>query len=817
MELKSNLMELAGGKFDSVSQRVAQEGRNMRAVSTFFQNTRGELERFALGLQKAVAFLRTQHQPSYVADTWSAALGSSVKGIDDLSHAMLGKAQDLTFRIVEPFEIFIGHYEQSSKNFIHDGTKILESLALQRAKLKKARDNWVAAERKPDDSAADEYRSQVDILNAFIGEHEPQYRSKILFLVQNEENRIDFERKLFAKYMEIVEDIATSMLNTGTAVKKVLADVKPIADVESDSPSLSKLPLFDKAIYEADIPLTPIQPQRKHSDASESAQGAKACSISSVESVVSELDGELAANIVISPDDEAFMKSAFFKLLEGKLAEPAEKKKMSELSQYSDGRKKFAALLEGLTHNFNVPDYQAFRTLGEIVNDMLTNFSLYNDSNISHLCSILSASALVTSFAEGGERDRPHYLRDIVSANGIWRSKERWLSIVQHRIDTSISQMQTRLNTPPNSSDKPRGLVKWIFSAGAKWIGRKGKGPDPEKEAKDEANKKAVVYSELCSAAVELALMHVGGDVGRDILIHFALTYNIEQENLFQLLTEHESAQSLQRESEGTAGEEEERKERREKRVKKYGGSPNNALMCRAIKHITDKKVLCNIVLASKEWNHLFRLRACKQILSAAPKEGKYAVWKSILTTQGLDKLYDKLKKESLIDFKNSRKQVDDVIRLDVSRSFHLYDASDQESIMNVLRCYAVFNTEIEYCQGMNFLAGFYYLIYRNEGTAFMMLCTMIANFDLAKLFKRDVPMLRALFYQMNRLIALYLPRLHVHLFEEGLNASYFCSPWFLTTFTSILQSCQTRCVPLLLHDVFDGLLTVSCLPSVNE
>ena len=130
--------------------------------------------------------------------------------------------------------------------------------------------------------------------------------------------------------------------------------------------------------------------------------------------------------------------------------------------------------------------------------------------------------------------------------------------------------------------------------------------------------------------------------------------------------------------------------------------------------------------------------------------------------------------------------------------------------MMDVLRCYAIFNPEVEYCQGMNCLAGLLYLVYKDEARAFAMLGTLIANFNLSHLFKQDVPMLRMYFYQMNRLLAVYLPRLHAHLFQEGINATYFCSPWFLTAFTFVLQYNKSPELPVLLLQIFDEFLLVS-------
>jgi len=92
------------------------------------------------------------------------------------------------------------------------------------------------------------------------------------------------------------------------------------------------------------------------------------------------------------------------------------------------------------------------------------------------------------------------------------------------------------------------------------------------------------------------------------------------------------------------------------------------------------------------------------------------------------------------------------------------------------------------------------------------MLCTLIANFDLSYLFNDDVPMLQRLFYQTNRLIGIYLPRLHSHIFQEGIRTSYFCSPWFLTAFTYILQPWKSKSIPILLNEIFDRFLIVYLL-----
>ena len=43
----------------------------------------------------------------------------------------------------------------------------------------------------------------------------------------------------------------------------------------------------------------------------------------------------------------------------------------------------------------------------------------------------------------------------------------------------------------------------------------------------------------------------------------------------------------------------------------------------------------------------------------------------------------------------------------------------DPTVLINILKSYAFFNPEVEYCQGMNFIAGYLYLVFKDEETSF--------------------------------------------------------------------------------------------------
>ena len=62
-----------------------------------------------------------------------------------------------------------------------------------------------------------------------------------------------------------------------------------------------------------------------------------------------------------------------------------------------------------------------------------------------------------------------------------------------------------------------------------------------------------------------------------------------------------------------------------------------------------------------------------------------------------------------------------------------------KQSLLRVLRAYAVYDAEVGYCQGMNFLAGLLLTWMPNEATAFGGLVVLMQQRMLRDLYKLDV------------------------------------------------------------------------------
>ncbi len=157
---------------------------------------------------------------------------------------------------------------------------------------------------------------------------------------------------------------------------------------------------------------------------------------------------------------------------------------------------------------------------------------------------------------------------------------------------------------------------------------------------------------------------------------------------------------------------------------------------------------------------------------------------------------------------KGLAKEVEELIRLDVHRSFQALHVIKPASLVSVLRCCAVEIKDVEYCQGMNFLAGFFLLLAGEEAQAFNMMQRTMRRYKMIGLFTQDVPLLRKCFYLLDRLIHAHYPEVSHCFRKEGISSNYFSSTWFMTVFTNSLQYIKDGdTIPPLLLAIWDAFI----------
>jgi len=131
-----------------------------------------------------------------------------------------------------------------------------------------------------------------------------------------------------------------------------------------------------------------------------------------------------------------------------------------------------------------------------------------------------------------------------------------------------------------------------------------------------------------------------------------------------------------------------------------------------------------------------------------------------------------------------------DTITFDLQRFNKELTMMAQESVMNILRAYNLYNTSFKYYQGLNYIVGFLLLFTQNETIVFELLNNIINKLSLGKLHTHN-PLIKLKYYQMDRLVNLYLPQLAESFRVENIDSSHYVTRWLSTLFTNYLDCIQ--------------------------
>jgi hypothetical protein len=257
---------------------------------------------------------------------------------------------------------------------------------------------------------------------------------------------------------------------------------------------------------------------------------------------------------------------------------------------------------------------------------------------------------------------------------------------------------------------------------------------------------------------------------------------------------------------------------KRSQRLRKFGHNNITIILGLTIKFIDSDRVLRYIVSLNRDLNEVLRSEVLKQSLLRADMQDielkRRDLWLQILNVDPViaQRQYLQVLQEVPAQLTADLHQF---IDQDVRRSFNQMEGMTHDNVRNILKAYALANPRVNYSQGMNFVAGFLYLALRPdevinrkeslspeemkmasvqaESLSFCVMGRVIARYQMVNLFNDEVPMLKLMFYQMDRLISIKLPDLHDHFKDESISASLFSSSFFITVFTSHMQAQQTN------------------------
>eukprot|EP00948_MAST-09A_sp_MAST-9A-sp1_P001453 g1453.t1 len=151
-----------------------------------------------------------------------------------------------------------------------------------------------------------------------------------------------------------------------------------------------------------------------------------------------------------------------------------------------------------------------------------------------------------------------------------------------------------------------------------------------------------------------------------------------------------------------------------------------------------------------------------------------------------------------------------EIIEADISRTGLKQCGEKENSLRRILSAYSISDPEIGYCQGMNFVTALLletfnaehdqqHLTQKEEAShenfpplaevrSFLALHSMLNThkLNLRKLYGPNLKLTKTIFFQLERLVCLYLPKLHLALDRCQIDAPLFASGWCLTLFASL-------------------------------
>ena len=109
-----------------------------------------------------------------------------------------------------------------------------------------------------------------------------------------------------------------------------------------------------------------------------------------------------------------------------------------------------------------------------------------------------------------------------------------------------------------------------------------------------------------------------------------------------------------------------------------------------------------------------------------------------------------------------------------------------QGALRRVLRAYSQYDSDVGYCQGMNFIVAMF-LTFLSEEESFWLLVIVMNEepYMLRALFGEDMSGTHEILFIADKLMKQFMPKLWKHMEREGIHNSMFVTQWLLTLYTS--------------------------------
>ena len=200
-------------------------------------------------------------------------------------------------------------------------------------------------------------------------------------------------------------------------------------------------------------------------------------------------------------------------------------------------------------------------------------------------------------------------------------------------------------------------------------------------------------------------------------------------------------------------------------------------------------KLICLGKYYKKIRKHIYKSFLKKDM----PIKKRVHIWKSYLkinNTKSLFNYKDILEETKTDFFQKGNEQSIIQINKDINRTYlKKKDEHSADKIYNILISFVYSEHKINYVQGINDITGFIYDLTENEEETFLLLISIFSMTQISDIFNdEEFQFLKTLFYTIERLVYLYLPKIYSKIKDHNIQISFFMSAYFITLDTILYQ-----------------------------
>ncbi|KAG8947172.1 hypothetical protein FRC00_009249 [Tulasnella sp. 408] len=187
----------------------------------------------------------------------------------------------------------------------------------------------------------------------------------------------------------------------------------------------------------------------------------------------------------------------------------------------------------------------------------------------------------------------------------------------------------------------------------------------------------------------------------------------------------------------------------------------------------------------TQDWKEFSRL-----VRGGAPLVYRPKVW--LECSGALEMMEPGVYQELLTSHAGEKTQALSEIEKDVTRTMPLNiffggDGVGVQKLRRVLQAYSWRNPAVGYCQGMNLIASTLLLVHANEEEAFWILVSIIEKLLPPEFFSPSLLVSRACPMVLLDYVQETMPKLYLHLLDQGVDLPAISFSWFLSLFTDCL------------------------------